>query len=314
MFRKNLSGVAEEACAIVDQIRFAEAQTLWTREYEDEVVERAHPGTDVYPGMMFSLAKERMEKSKLWRIVRKMPKGALLHCHFEAMIEVEWILERAFEAGKLGIRCGKSLESWEVRLDHDVPFEFGVMGEGVAKNAPSIWSDRYQPGTLIPLEVAADSFPAGGRPGFLAWVQSRCSITTEESISHHHGINSIWVKFLSSFGIVRTLIYVEEIFPQYVRRLCQQLHADNVLWVDVRAIIPPPNVTSNNPSSGSTPEETEAHFIKMIGIFGAVIDEYKASPEGVGFWGMRMIWTTVRLFNKRDIITGLFSSPLAVCV
>jgi adenosine deaminase CECR1 len=175
---------------------------------------------------------------------------------------------------------------------------------------PSIWEAAYKPNTLVPLDLAAESFPLGGRHGFIHWVKSRCSITPEESISHHHGINSIWAKFISSFGIIRTLIYVPEIFPQYVRRLCQQLHADNVLWVDVRAIIPPPNVTSNNPGSASSLEETIDYYIKMMGIFGAVIDEYKASPEGVGFWGMRMIWTTVRAFDKRDIITGSSSQPL----
>ena len=299
--------MAEEACAIVDQIRFEEAQTLWTREYEDEVVSKAHPGTDVYPGMMFSLAKERMEQSKLWKIVRKMPKGALLHCHFEAMIEAEWILEQAFEAGKFGIRCGQSLENADVRFDHGIPFEFGVVDESASKILPSIWTKEYQADSLIPLETAAESFPEGGRHGFIHWVSSRCAITSEESISHHHGINSIWVKFISSFSIVRTLIYREEIFPQYVRRLCQQLHADNVLWVDVRGIVPPPGVTSKNPKSNYSEEETEAHFIKMMGIFGAVVEEYKTSPEGAGFWGMRFIWTTVRLFDKRDIITGLLT-------
>jgi adenosine deaminase CECR1 len=296
--------VAEEACAIVDQIRFSEAQTLWTREYEDDLVEKAHPGTDVYPGMMFSLAKGRMERSKLWNIVRKMPKGALLHCHFEAMIEAEWILERAFEVGNIGVRCGKSLERGEVRVDHGVPFEFGVIAEGTAKDLPSIWSSEYQVDSLVPLETAADSFPNGGRSGFLSWVRSRCSITPEESISHHHGINSIWVKFLSSFGIVRTLIYREGIFPQYVRRLCQQLHADNVLWADVRGIVPPPEVSANDPKAEYSEEETEAHYVKQMGIFQDAVDEYKASPEGQGFWGLRFIWTTVRAFNKRDIITG----------
>ena len=70
--------MAQEACAIVSQVRFEEQQTLWTKEYEDSLLTEH---VDVFPGMMFSLAKERMEKSKLWKIVQKMPKGTLLHCH-----------------------------------------------------------------------------------------------------------------------------------------------------------------------------------------------------------------------------------------
>jgi adenosine deaminase CECR1 len=219
----------------VDQIRFEEAQTLWTREYEDSLTDSFNG--DIYPGMMFSLAKERMERSKLWRIVRRMPKGALLHCHFEAMIEVEWILERAFQVKNVGIQCERALDGEEARST--THFKFGV-SETFKGDAKSIWSPEYQPNTLIPLNIAADTFPLGGRTGFLAWVKSRCSITPEESISHHLGINQIWVKFISTFAIVRTLIYIDEIFPQYVRRVCQQLHNDNVLWADVRALFAGP--------------------------------------------------------------------------
>jgi adenosine deaminase CECR1 len=294
VFRENLSGVAEEACAIVDQIRFEEAQSLWTREYEDSLTSDSKHDGDIYPGMMFSLAKERIEKSKLWTIVRRMPKGALLHCHFEAMIEVEWIVERAFELGNVGIKCRKSLWTAEARLN--TPFEFGVL-EGEVDNAKSIWSSDYTPNTLVHLNTAADSFPRAGRAGFLAWVKSRCSITPQESVSHHHGVNQIWVKFISTFGIVRTIIYIEAIFPQYVRRLCQQLHNDNVLWADVRALF-----------SGPGYHVDDQYFVKLLGIFGAVVEEYRASPEGAGFWGMRIIWTTARIFDKRDIIDGTFST------
>jgi adenosine deaminase CECR1 len=53
--------MSTEACAIVDQIRFEEQQTLWTREYGDSLAQDG----DVFPGMMFSLANDQMEKSKL---------------------------------------------------------------------------------------------------------------------------------------------------------------------------------------------------------------------------------------------------------
>lgn len=42
---------------------------------------------DVFPGMCFTLAKERMESTKLWEIVKHFPKGALLHAHLEAMVD-----------------------------------------------------------------------------------------------------------------------------------------------------------------------------------------------------------------------------------
>jgi len=79
-FRKSLSPTAKRAAAIVSRIRKHEADTVWTKETVEEE-------GDVYPGMMFTLAKDRMEKTELWRIVKKMPKGCLLHAHLEAMVD-----------------------------------------------------------------------------------------------------------------------------------------------------------------------------------------------------------------------------------
>src|SRR5687767_5283583 len=100
--------MAAEACSIVDQIRFEEQQTLWTKDFEDSLVSE---NVDVFPGMMFSLAKKRMEKSKLWKIVRRMPKGTLLHCHLEAMVDLDWALEEAFATEGVCLRSSEPLNS-----------------------------------------------------------------------------------------------------------------------------------------------------------------------------------------------------------
>lgn len=77
-FRQNLSPIARKACDIVSRIRDEEARTIWTPQLEDALA-RQEDRITVHPGMMFSLSKERMESTKLWKIVRRMPKGALLH-------------------------------------------------------------------------------------------------------------------------------------------------------------------------------------------------------------------------------------------
>jgi adenosine deaminase CECR1 len=278
--------MASEACAVVDQIRFEEQQTLWTTEYEDSLVNDKYKG-DIYPGMMFSLARERMEKSKLWRIVRKMPKGCLLHCHFEAMIGIDWTLEQAFALGNVHIQSEKGLSSAEYLLS--TPFIFSVAP--ATPKSPSIWSQEYVPNTPVPLNDAADTFPDGGRPGFISWAMSRTTITPEQSVSHHHGLNDVWRKFLSTFVINNSIIYIEPILRKYVRYLCRQLHEDNILWADVRAVFY--NPAHKNP---------EQRYAATFQIFSEEIEAYKASEEGKGFWGMRFIWTAIRSFDKRVMI------------
>jgi adenosine deaminase CECR1 len=80
----------------------------------------------------------------------------------------------------------------------------------------SIWSEEYLPNTPILLTKAADAFPNGGRIGFLRWLKDRCTITNEESIEHHHGVDAVWRKFSSVFTILNTIIFYEPIF----RKVC----------------------------------------------------------------------------------------------
>lgn len=74
-----MSAVAKEACRIVSHIRAKELRTIWTQSLgEGQTGEPYQADEILYPGVMFTVAKERMEKTKLWEIVQKMPKGQCL--------------------------------------------------------------------------------------------------------------------------------------------------------------------------------------------------------------------------------------------
>ncbi|KAJ4344329.1 hypothetical protein N0V85_009803, partial [Neurospora sp. IMI 360204] len=80
VFRQSLSPLARRACSIVSRIRLEEQQKIWTPDLEEQLARKEeNNGIIIHPGMMFTLAKETMEATKLWKIVRRMPKGALLH-------------------------------------------------------------------------------------------------------------------------------------------------------------------------------------------------------------------------------------------
>ncbi|KAF2751336.1 Metallo-dependent hydrolase [Sporormia fimetaria CBS 119925] len=292
VFRENLSPVAAEACAIVDQIRFEEQQTLWTREFEDSLVDEH---TDVFPGMMFSLAKTRMEKSKLWKIIRRMPKGTLLHCHLEAMVDLDWALEEAFVTEGVCLRSAGPLSSEHELKKTDVSFTFSKAN---AKDDVSIWSKEYVAETPIPITAAADSFPDGGRKGFIEWIRSRSTITDKEHLLHHEGINEIWRKFMSCFPILGSLVYYEPIFRKFIRKMCKQLLGDGVFYVDMRSAF-------STPYRSLGQENWDPDFNNYLQHMREELDNFKASEEGKEFWGARMIWTTIRAFNKRMVIESM---------
>ena len=92
-FRQSLTPTARRACDIVRKIRDWEAETIWVKEAQVcNPEEGNHDAGEVFPGMVFTLAKARMEQTDLWSIVKRMPKGALLHAHLEAMVDGECLM------------------------------------------------------------------------------------------------------------------------------------------------------------------------------------------------------------------------------
>jgi len=71
-----MSAVAKEACRIVSHIRLKELRTVWSQSLGSRSPGEPYESDEVlFPGVMFTIAKERMEKTKLWEIVHRMPKG-----------------------------------------------------------------------------------------------------------------------------------------------------------------------------------------------------------------------------------------------
>lgn len=250
---------------------------------------------DVYPGMMFSLARDRMEKSKLWKIVRRMPKGALLHCHLEAMVDFDWAMDLAFATDGICITSPSLLNSEDARLKNEFYFTYSKTS---ARSDMSVWSDEYKPNTPIPLITAADSFPEGGKEGFIEWVRSRTSITADEHLAHHEGPNEIWRKFMSCFPILGSLIYYEPIFRPFIRRMCEQLLDDGVYYLEMRSAFVAPYRCLGK-------EEVDDTYFNLLDHLEDEIEKFKESEQGKDFWGGRMIWTSVRAFDTPNIIKGI---------
>lgn len=227
-FRTSLSPIARRACAIVDAIRAHEKDTVWTKNVEEDLAQKNHQS--IFPGMMFMLAKERMESTNLWKIVRQMPKGCLLHAHMDAMVDFDFIIEELLKTPGMHMSSDRPLSSRESRADSGLSFRYR------AKERPDgiIWEGGYEPGSFILLTKVAESFPDGGRAGFVTWLKSRCRLSLDDSHEQHHGIDAIWEKFAKCFMVVGTMTHYEPIYRAFLRRLMSLLKADGVNWAELR--------------------------------------------------------------------------------
>lgn len=301
-FIASLSEVEKKAVAITSRIREHESATLWNPDYE------ASQG-DEYPGMMFTLAKERMEASQLWKIVKPLPKGALLHAHLEAMVDMDWLWNLAIDTEGIYMFSDRPLVDAKALQEASVRFAFVPQTEEAAGPLNVYYEDSYIPDRPVPIKSAADTFPggrlgtaaAGGRQGFIEWLRSKTTITPDESLRHHEGIDKVWTKFQSIFMFINPVIYYEPILHQFIRHLLEALYADGIYWVDFRAAF---HMTLIEEKTGKILPRT-----KVLEIFSEEVEAFKKATNG-GFWGARMIWTGLRIFPK-DIIFGNMKDCIA---
>lgn len=244
--------------------------------------------------MAFTLAKERMEKTKLWQIVRRMPKGALLHAHMDAMVDFDFLFDVLLSTPGMHIYCAQALSTPHALEVGQFKFRYFKS----KKTDTSIWNDSYEPNTPITVTQAADSFPNGGKEGFLRWLKDRCTITITENLEQFHGVDAVWRKFTSIFVILNTMIFYEPIFRAFMRRLMKLSLDDGVKWLDLRLAF-----TFRYYREGS--EQPDDSYYELFRVFGEEIEKFKQSEEGKGFWGMRMIWTGLRVLDTRKIIEDM---------
>lgn len=242
-FKASLSPLAKRACSIVSRIRSQEQQQIWTPDLEEQLARKEeNNGIIIHPGMMFTLAKETMENTKLWKIVRKMPKGALLHSHCDAMVDFDFLLGVVLDTEGMGIATPEKggLDTEEKRREGGVTVKYVgdlVTGEKKKGDAKAIWAGEeggYEPGTFVNLVEAADAFPQGGRQGFLKWLKSRCILSQTDAIEQRHGSAEIWRKFMRCFEVIGSMLHYEPIWRRFLRKLLEQLVEDGVYWVEVR--------------------------------------------------------------------------------
>lgn len=243
---------------------------------------------------MFNLAKSLMEKTKLWRIAERMPKGALLHCHLSATVDMAWLFETAINTPGMKFSAACPLTSAKVLNKAGVSFRFYKSAPEVKE---SIWESNYVANSWVDVQVAADTFPEGGRKGFIKWLQDRTCIVEEESIQHHLGVDDIWRKFGGAFIIIESVLYYEPILRAFLQKLFRTLTHDGVQWVELRDCFEPCYRRQDC-------EEPDQDCNEMVHVIGEEIEKFKKTEEGKNFWGARIIWTALRSNSSEKIINS----------
>lgn len=295
VFKQTMSPLARQAAKTMASIRRRELQTIWASAYEMSLGEEKN--SNLFPGMMFTLAREKMESTEVWRVIERMPKGALLHAHMDAMFDVDWLVDQALNEKGFCMLAPEGLSDQVKRTKGTIDFAYFPDTEiQKAKNSASIWSDRYVAGTPVGIREAQRTFPDDTT--FKKWLVSRCTITPDESLRHHQGLDAIWAKFLSAFPIIGQMLMYEPIFRRAMQRLLGQLAADGISYVDFR-------IAFRFKFYLKEKSHPQPGYLDFFRVWGDEIEKFKATEAGKTFRGARMIWTVIRAYGNREIAESM---------
>lgn len=123
-----------------------------------------------------------------------MPKGALLHAHLDATVDVNFMLNRILEQEALYVRAPAPLTALSPTANV-IPEISPFPKSEVKLSAVQSLTDASYDGEWIPVSVARESFSPelGGPEGFDKWYVASTTINPAEAYGTHKTVAKVYI-------------------------------------------------------------------------------------------------------------------------
>ncbi|PSN66413.1 Metallo-dependent hydrolase [Corynespora cassiicola Philippines] len=264
--KKDASDIEKRAAAIIHAIREFERDFIF-----GNVASEAIPGPETRDmGGQFVTNKDHIEnRSKLYRIAKQLPKGALLHLHYNAELNPGILLQQARDIKNMYIRSTqplltrKDLEETEMVLnvwdpDEVTPdvnifskdYKGTLKSKNVDKDIWMTWKDFRQqfpmqfPGaykqdrseTIIDRASCAE-------PGKLVlgpaenWLKQKMILSEEEVYGINQTVNGVWARFNQATRAFKGLANYESVYKKYIDQAIERLIEEKVMYAELRPML-----------------------------------------------------------------------------
>ncbi|KAH8826919.1 hypothetical protein DL96DRAFT_1710080 [Flagelloscypha sp. PMI_526] len=320
--QQNFSDLEKRADQIVRRIRKEEAETIWDVERDDVA--------NTFPGMAFLTSKSLVMETNIFKLLTKMPKGALLHAHFDATVDPNWVLKQVYKYPAIySLRVPSTLlpESAYSKdnlfplttqsIKYLIP-EFSAsrsVSPVASEDVKSISDESYERGSWINLVKARENFSAelGGTEGFDEWIISHLSISPKEAYETHSTDTKIWTKFGAAIGTTHGLIAYEPVWKAFLWEFLRSSVEDGVSWIEERLGFPYGQVVVRE----STQEEDMAPR-EIIGMADEVSKSFKEDMKKQGrekeFFGYKVYFFWPLPLHPLRILTEKMEDLMTLCI
>ncbi|XP_057319607.1 adenosine deaminase 2-like [Microplitis mediator] len=229
----------------------------------NEIDEAFEDQTKFYPSKNFMEVRNKIEKSKVFNIIKMMPKGAVLHTHDLALVSEEWIYNNVTYRDNLYI-CN---ETEKIMLKFfDTPSDdcnWQLLKD--LRNNKTIVDD-------IDLRVRRE-----------------LSMITENPDIVYSDNNYAWVKFLKIHTLLKSLLTYRPVFEDHFYQALQELYDDNVLYLEFRSTLP--TLYELN--------RTQYEMMDVLRIYNEVAERFK--NDHPDFIGAKVIFSPINIINTTSL-------------
>ncbi|KAL9692873.1 hypothetical protein quinque_012158 [Culex quinquefasciatus] len=244
--------------------REAQANDIVTRLRSKILLEGITNSTGFAPAMHFFQAKPLIESSPIFRMLKAMPKGSVLHLHNTAAVSSKWVIKN------LTYRS-------EAKLCE-------VNGTVFFTVRQSKFCDSEPQKSITKLRAQNASAEA-----FDLWLESFINLKLRDPELMHTDVNTVWNDFQQIFDALKDLLMYKPFFEDYHRQMLREFYDDNVQYIELRA-----SLSKVYDANGKNYNEFE--IVKMI---SDIVESFK--KDHPDFFGVKIIYAKHRSIDNETV-------------
>ncbi|XP_072396173.1 adenosine deaminase 2-like [Diabrotica undecimpunctata] len=207
--------------------------------------------------------KDKIQYSKVFDIIKRIPKGASLHSHDEALVSEDYLFSLTYRDNLYGCIDGD-----------DFKLNF------FQKNNISDSCNWKLLGDMRKSDAKFDHF-----------LKSKLTIITDDPDKSYPDINKVWKCFQAIFKSIMGLITYKPVFEDYFYRALKELYDDNIKYMELRGFLPQVYDLEGNIYSQE----------EVVGIYANVLKRFQRDfPD---FFGAKFIYAPSRHIDNSTMDT-----------
>lgn len=211
--------------------------------------------------------KQHIETSKVFQIIRKMPKAAALHVHSSFMLDADGLLDLTYE------------DHLYACYHNDLKLQF-------SDTVPTT-ECRVKWTLLSELRDASDNVTL-----FDEQLKRHFTLAGDDDVLNAQ-INEVWIKFEGIHKTVKPLIGYRPAREKYFYKTLERFYADNVMYIEIRSSI----------SNLYELDGTKHDKIFMARLYRNITKKFiQDHPD---FIGVKLIITCYRAANEKNVLQTL---------